>query len=485
MTVGTAGHVDHGKTALVRALTGTETDRLPEERQRGLSIELGYAELRLPNETVSLVDVPGHERFLKTMLAGATGIDMYLLAVAADDGPMPQTYDHIAVLRALRVDHGVVAVTKSDLASPDAAISATKALLGESTPVIACSATTGLGVEAVRAAIGRVSSAVASKRGEYAQGAGLLHVDRVFKLAGAGTVVTGTVLKGPFQAGQRAWVAPHGLPVRIRSLQVHGRPVEHVPAGSRLAASLTGRRLGVVRPGDALSGTSESPRISWRVDVLCEPDVAVGQRRVRVHHGTRSTIAQAVPLGHGFHQLRCREPLLAVAGDPLVLRALNPSQVLGGAVVIDPTAMRHGATAEGLRRLAALRDGRPVEQTASTPTANHLSQEAAGLEQELLAGGWPPGDVGRQTESRRAVGELRAAGRLVTLPGGLHIHRDVLRASVKTVFAVADRQGSILPGDVRTALGGSRRHAIALLEHLDQARLTTRRPDGSRSRHPG
>src|SRR4051794_5839571 len=191
LTLGTAGHIDHGKTALVGALTGVDTDRLPEERARGISIALGYAPLTLPSgRRLSLVDVPGHERFVRTMVAGATGIDLYLMVIAADDGVMPQTVEHAAVLRALGVARGVVAVTKADLADPAAAARGGRELLGD-VEVVACSARTGAGVDAVAAALDRVAARLPGRG--TAPGDPVLHVDRSFTIRGAGTVVTGTL----------------------------------------------------------------------------------------------------------------------------------------------------------------------------------------------------------------------------------------------------------------------------------------------------
>src|SRR5690242_20416449 len=195
LTLGTAGHIDHGKTALIRALTGVNTDRLPEERARGISIELGYAALSLPSgRRLSVIDVPGHERFVRTMVAGASGIDLYLMAVAADDGVMPQTREHAAVLRGLGVAHGVVAVTKADLADPDRALGEARELLGDDVPAVAVSARTGAGLDELRGALSSVAEGIASRASAGARAR--LHVDRVFSIHGAGTVVTGTLWAG-------------------------------------------------------------------------------------------------------------------------------------------------------------------------------------------------------------------------------------------------------------------------------------------------
>src|ERR671937_3007310 len=239
LTLGTAGHIDHGKTALVNALTGKNTDRLPEERSRGISIELGYAPLTLPSgRRLSVVDVPGHERFVRTMVAGATGVDLYLMVVAADDGVMPQTIEHAAVLAALGVTEGVVAVTKADLAEPARAAGEARELLSGA-EIVACSARTGAGVDDVRAALDRVAGRLPG-RGDGA-GVPLLHVDRAFTIRGAGTVVTGTLWSGAIAAGDRLALLggrDRVTEVRVRSVQVHDEAVERAEAGQRVAVNL-------------------------------------------------------------------------------------------------------------------------------------------------------------------------------------------------------------------------------------------------------
>ena len=227
-TLGTAGHIDHGKTVLVRALTGVDTDRLPEEQARGISIELGYAPLELPSGArLSVVDVPGHERFVRTMVAGATGIDLYLMVVAADDGVMPQTREHAAVLAALGVEIGVVAITKADLADP-ARASAEAAALLPGAEVVPVSAPAGRGLDELRAALDRAAARVP----ERPDGGSLrLHVDRSFTIRGAGTVVTGTLWEGIAARGDAVRILPSGQRTRIRSVQVHDEPRERAEAG--------------------------------------------------------------------------------------------------------------------------------------------------------------------------------------------------------------------------------------------------------------
>jgi selenocysteine-specific elongation factor len=351
LTVGTAGHIDHGKTALVEALTGKNTDRLPEEHERGISIDLGYAPLELPDGTsLSVVDVPGHERFVRTMVAGASGIDLFLLVVDAGEGARPQTHEHLAILRLLGIDHGVVALTKADLADAEtlelARIEAEELVPGA--PVVATSARTGAGLDELRAALTGAASHVSAPA---ADGPARLHVDRSFSLRGIGTVATGTLWSGTIGEGDELRVEPHGRSVRVRSVQVHDRPVERAGAGQRVAVSLPGVERRELRRGDVLvSPGAFTP--SFRLDVALEP---LGEipARVMVHHGTAETVARVARAGDRFAQLRVSRPVVAAPGDRVVLRA---GTTVGGGVVLDPAPPRHSDESrfEALERGEAL-----------------------------------------------------------------------------------------------------------------------------------
>ncbi len=333
LTLGTAGHIDHGKTRLVAALTGTETDRLEEERRRGISIELGFAELELPGGArLGLVDVPGHERLVRTMVAGATGIDLFLLVVAADDGVMPQTREHLEALRALGVERGVVALNKVDLVDAELRALLTEELreLLPGRPIVETSARTGEGIERLRAAIAAEAEAVITERAgagaePWPPADGVLHVDRSFTIAGAGTVVTGTVAAGAFEAGARVAVLPARAAARIRSIEVHGRRVESAARGRRAALNLTGIDRSDVPRGSVISVDPESPAPSYRLDVrLLGAAARRCPRRLQVHHGTRDAAARVFELGDGLAQLRLEAPLIARAGDRVVLRSISP-----------------------------------------------------------------------------------------------------------------------------------------------------------------
>ncbi len=348
LTVGTAGHIDHGKTALVEALTGKNTDRLPEEHERGISIDLGYAPLELPDGTrLSVVDVPGHERFVRTMVAGASGIDLFLLVIDAGEGARPQTYEHLAILRLLAIEHGVVALTKVDAVEEDtlelARLEAEELVPGA--PVVATSARTGVGLEELRAALAEVATRVARHDSD---GPARLHVDRSFTLRGIGTVATGTLWSGTIGEGDELRVEPRGRTVRVRSVQVHDRPVGRAEAGQRVAVSLPGVERQELRRGDVLV-TPGSARPSFRLDVTLDPLGEIPSR-VMLHHGTAETAARVARAGDHFAQLRLSRPVVASHGDRVVLRA---GTTVGGGIVLDPAPARHA----DLARFEALERG--------------------------------------------------------------------------------------------------------------------------------
>ena len=337
LTVGTAGHVDHGKTTLVRALTGKDTDRLPEERARGISIDLGYAPLELPDgRTLSLVDVPGHERFVRTMVAGATGIDLFLLVIDAAEGARPQTHEHLAILRLLGVEHGVAAVTKADAVDAETLELAVEEAgeLVPGSPVVAVSGATGIGLDELRRALGGVADATVQRRSDFPT---RLYVDRVFTLRGIGTVVTGTLWSGTVGEGDQLRLEPAGRDVRVRSVQVHDTPVARAEAGQRVAVNLPGVERADVRRGDALVAPGAFPT-SYRLEVeLDELQPIPAGARLSVHHGTGRYPARVVRVGADHAQLRLAAPVVAARGDRVVLRS---DTTVGGAVVLDPAPPR-------------------------------------------------------------------------------------------------------------------------------------------------
>jgi selenocysteine-specific elongation factor len=488
LTLGTAGHIDNGKTALIRALTGVNTDRLPQERERGISIELGYARLELPaGRSLSVIDAPGHERFVRTMVAGASGIDLYLMAVAADDGVMPQTREHAVVLKALGIDRGVVAITKSDVADPEVAMIEATELLPGAAEVVPVSARTGAGLETLRQTLERVASTVPSRAGS--SDPARLHIDRVFTIRGAGTVVTGTLWSGTIGRGDELTVLPSTHRVRVRGVQVHDAPVDRAPAGQRVAVNLVGVSVGDVDRGDVLVAADSEFRATYLVDAeLGLGDADPDHERVQVHHGTREAPARAAWLAGNFWQLRLEHPLVPARGDRLVVRQIAPPDTLGGGRIVDPHPRKHGPGRDLLVRLERLSRGEPLEERTPEPGAREafagdpppapppLSESALALEARLQAAGpEPPLD---SDIDRADLTALREAGRAVRVSKNLHYHRDVL-ADIRTrIIELASRNGGVVTlAQLRDELGTSRKFAQALLEHFDSERLTIRRGD--------
>jgi selenocysteine-specific elongation factor len=338
LTIGTAGHIDHGKTWLVRALTGKDTDRLPEERRRGISIDLGYAPLDLPDgRRLSLVDVPGHERFVRAMVAGATGIDLFLLVVDAGEGSRPQTHEHLAVLRLLGIERGVVAVTKADAVDAETlelALDEVRELVPQA-EATAVSAKTGAGLDELRAAIARAADAAERPS---VNGPARLYVDRVFTLRGIGTVATGTLWSGSIGVGDVLRAEPAGTEVRVRSVQVHDAPVDRAEAGQRVALGLPGIERRQLRRGDALVTPGAFP-VSYRLDVTLDEVVPISDgAALTVHHGAARVPVRLHRIGEHGAQLRLSLPVVAARGDRFVLR---DATTVGGGRVLDPAPPRH------------------------------------------------------------------------------------------------------------------------------------------------
>jgi selenocysteine-specific elongation factor len=382
LTVGTAGHIDHGKTWLVRALTGKDTDRLPEERERGISIDLGYAPLDLPDgRRLSLVDVPGHERFVRNMVAGATGIDLFLLVVDAGEGARPQTHEHLAILRLLGIERGVVALTKIDAVDDEMRELAREEAkeLVPGAAVVATSAKTGEGLDELRAALVVEADRIEAPA---VAGATRLFVDRVFTLRGIGTVATGTLWSGSIGDGDVLAVEPRGQEVRVRSVQVHDRPVERAEAGQRVAVSLPGVDRARLRRGDALVEPGAYPT-SYRLDVtLAELEEIPDGMRLHVHHGSGEHYARVVRRGERYAQLRLTSPAVAARGDHVILRE---GSTLGGGVVVDPAPPRR-TTAERSARIEHGQVAETIHEPVRLAELRHLlAGEPTGVER---AGDW-------------------------------------------------------------------------------------------------
>ncbi len=376
MIVGVAGHIDHGKTALVGALTGVDTDRLKEEKARGISIDLGFAYLPTDFGVIGFVDVPGHERFIHTMVAGASGVDLALLVVAADDGVMQQTREHLALLDLLGVSRGVVALSKADIADDQRRAEVAeeiRSLVAETSlrgaPVIPVSAISGEGVESLRAAlVDEAAQFVARSADDRFR----LAVDRSFTLAGAGTVVTGTVLSGRIRVDEHAVVSPSGLPVRVRSIHAQNRKSEEGRAGDRCALNLAGEAVSkdAIRRGDMVIAPAlhaPTDRIDATLRVLATEPKPLGQWfPARLHHASTDVGARIAPLSSetaapgeiGFVQLVLERPIAAAAGDRYVVRDTSAQRTIGGGVFLDLRApARKRRTPLRLAQIAALAGG--------------------------------------------------------------------------------------------------------------------------------
>jgi selenocysteine-specific elongation factor len=522
LTVGTAGHIDHGKTWLVRALTGRDTDRLPEEHRRGISIDLGYAPLELGDgRRLSLIDVPGHERFVRTMVAGATGIDLFLLVIDAAEGARPQTHEHLEVLRLLGVDRGVVAVTKADAVDAETLALALDeaAELVPGADVVAVSAKTGTGIEDLRTALKRVADSM--RESVTREGATRLYVDRAFTLHGIGTVATGTLWSGTISAGQRLRVEPSGLDVRVRSVQVHDEPVETAEPGQRVAVALPGVERSQMRRGDALVEPGRFTG-SYRVDVELVEHARIPDRAL-FHHGTAATLARVVRIGDRFAQLRLAVPVIAARDDRFVLRA---GTTIGGGRILDPAPPRHADLArlervargetfvhapvlvdgswryseEWLHDLRAGYDERlsnadPLDPGIPAPTDPWIDAvlPALGLERRG-AKRYRPGAratlEGREAEAAaleaglglepiriddaKLARVLEERGRLVRVGDGYAISHDAYAHARDVLAGELREHGRITLARFRDLLGTSRKTSQLLLERFDADGLTRR-----------
>jgi selenocysteine-specific elongation factor len=440
LILGTAGHIDHGKTTLVRTLTGIDTDRLPQERDRGISIDLGFAHLDLAGRRFGIVDVPGHERFVKNMLAGSAGIDIALLVIAADDGVMPQTREHLAILELLRVRHGLVVITKADLVDADwldlVREDVTSLLAGtflEGAPMIATSTQTGAGFDELRAAITSHAACIEqSSTGDLFR----LAIDRAFVLEGVGTVVTGTVSSGALTVGEEVECLPQARRIRVRGLQQHGRSVERVERGQRASLDLAGVHHTEIERGNELATPGwlrPAHRLTVEVRVLDNAPWPLKHRaRVRLHVAAQEVMARVnlvsapalEPGERGLAQLITAEPTVACGGQPYVLRAESPVLTIGGGTILEPVAERIGRRDEARQAAAArLRADDPGERVAAV----------AALYGHLV--GWTDLDIARDAgvdlaHGRQIVHALVESGELVVLgdaeKGNLRIERRVL-----------------------------------------------------------
>jgi selenocysteine-specific elongation factor len=429
--VGTAGHIDHGKTSLVRALTGVDADRLPEEKRRGITIDLGFAELELGDLRLGFVDVPGHERFVKNMLAGAHGIDLVALVIAADEGVMPQTREHFEICRLLETRTGLIVITKTDMVDAELlslvraeAEELVASSFLEGAPIVAVSSRTGEGVEELKRVLQETARTVPRRNGLTVA---RLPVDRAFTMRGFGAVVTGTLVAGEIAEGDEMELLPASLRVRVRGVQVHGRAVERAEAGQRTAVNLVGVEASAIERGMVLApqGRLRPTQImDVRLEVLKSAPRALRSRaRVRVHLGAAEVLGrirvlagagQVAPGEQGFAQLRLESPVVALPSERFIIRSYSPSRTVAGGSVIDPFAAKHRGR-EALRvgaRLASISAGGDMDEPSRLAYFIETAGEAGLRRAELLARtGW------RRRVLERAAREVIARGLAVDAEG--------------------------------------------------------------------
>jgi len=395
LILGTAGHIDHGKTSLVKALTGTDTDWLPEEKARGMTIDIGIADLRIGEETVGVVDVPGHERFVRTMVAGASGIDLALLVVAADDGVMPQTVEHFEIVKLLGVRSGVIALNKADLvdaARIEEVTGAIRELVQSSTlasaPIVAVSAVTGDGIPELKSALAAaVEQTVARRRSSFFR----LPIDRIFSIPGRGTVVTGSMLGGQVQVGDRVELLPERRELRVRGLQTHNQDIERLVHGQRTAVNLVGVKKEEVRRGMELAAPGYlkgTHYLDVEADCLSTSPAGLSSFvRVRLAIGTSEVLGRLVIL-EGSHlapgqsalcQLRLHDPVVAEYDQRFILRDETAVRTIGGGHVIRPVGRRISLNrapgeCEALHRLAGGDAAARVDQVSIDAGVQPISQ---------------------------------------------------------------------------------------------------------------
>jgi len=430
LVVGTAGHIDHGKSTLVRALTGIDPDRLKEEKERGITIELGFAHTAVGDTRIAFVDVPGHERFVRTMLAGVGGIDCVLLIVAADESVMPQTREHFDICRLLGIPRGIVVLTKSDLADSDTralvrqdVAALVKGSFLESAPVIDVSATTGDGLDQLREAI---AGQVTQVRRRPVEGAARLPIDRAFSMKGFGTVVTGTLVAGRLGIDDELIVEPGGRLVKVRGVQVHGRPSMEAIAGQRTAINLGGADVGDVSRGETLltpDTLSVTRRIDAEIELLRSARPLKHGARVRLHNGTAEVLGRVSIAGTSSEiaagarelvRVRLEAPAVLTRGDRFIIRAYSPPVTIGGGVVLDPAPTRPGVrTAEGRASLDRLRIAR--DNGVGAVTAMIEAAGLAGIPQSSLVprAGLTAAQVDIVLRTLGAQGVVMAGGRLI------------------------------------------------------------------------
>jgi selenocysteine-specific elongation factor len=465
IVVGTAGHIDHGKTSLVKALTGTDTDRLPEEKARGITIDLGFAFLEEPDGlTVEIVDVPGHERFVRNMLAGVGGIDLALLVIAADEGVMPQTREHLAICSLLRIKTGLIALTKTDLVESDWLELVKDDVAGlvrgtflEGAPILAVSAKSGDGLVELRASLRRLAAEVPPRAADQLP---RLPIDRVFTVKGFGTVVTGTLMTGRFSADDRVEIYPRDVQAKIRGLQTHGHAVAEARAGQRTAMNLQGIERAAVTRGDVVGPPGAliaSVLVDGTLELLEDAPRPVKSRdRIRFHSGTSEIMARVLlldrpelsPGEQAFARFRLEAPLVALPGDRFVVRSYSPIVTIAGGTLLDIDPPRFKRKAPALiAHLTLLAEGGPEDVVEE-----HVRQvQTAGARLAALSGRVPFGPE-RLTG---VLGALQAGGRILGVERDWFLHPESaehVRSQILAALTEFHRAHPLKPGMSREEL---------------------------------
>ncbi|PYO58128.1 MAG: selenocysteine-specific translation elongation factor [Candidatus Rokuibacteriota bacterium] len=480
VVVGTAGHIDHGKTSLVKALTGTDTDRLPEEKARGITIDLGFAFLEEPGgATIEIVDVPGHERFVKNMLAGVGGIDLVMLVIAADEGVMPQTREHLAICSLLRIKSGLVALTKTDLADPDwieLVRDDVRSLLAPTflggCPIVPVSIKAGTGLEELRAALAELARSVPAKSTDQTP---RLPIDRVFTVRGFGTVVTGTLTAGVLSVDDRLEVYPRGVGSKVRGLQVHGRAVERASAGQRTAVNLQAVERAAVERGDVVAppgGLLPTILADATLELLEDAPRPLKKRdRVRFHVGTQEVMARVLlvdreqlePGQASCGRFRLEAPIVALPGDRFVIRSYSPIITIGGGTLLDIAPPRFKRKAPALlAHLTLLEKGDPAQVVEE-----HLKQAGpAGARAADLRARTPFGPE----RLRELLDELVKTAAIVAVDREWYLHReanDRLRAQtlglLEAFHAENPLRGGISREELRSRAGNAQEWVFSQL----------------------
>jgi selenocysteine-specific elongation factor len=428
IVVGTAGHIDHGKSALVEALTGTHPDRLEEEKRRGITLDIGFAFLQLGDISIGFVDVPGHERFVRNMLAGASGFDLVLLVIAADESVKPQTREHFEICKLLRIPRGLVALTKCDLVDPEVLelvrLETEEFIRGsflEGAPIVPVSAKTGTGLDELRRQLARIAGETPPKdASRYFR----LPIDRAFAMKGFGTVVTGTLIAGQVKVEDEVELFPSGRRLRVRGVQSGGKAVASASAGQRTALNLAGIEHHEVRRGMVLAAPKHfevTTRVDARIILLDSAKKLRNRARVHFHHGSAETIAEVHLFGatelkpgtSALAQLRLAEPTLVLPGDHFILRQFSPMVTIGGGTVLHLPHGRKLRDADAVRFLQIQESGLNGDMRARAGSLKAIvsaSAEGSTLADLVLRTGWPEDEIRTMLKDLATKGEVRLAG---------------------------------------------------------------------------